>query len=156
MRQWKLACLKGVITTFAQFFLLSVRLGNSPLPQRRTIAYSNALFMTALAVPLLGERVGLTRWTAVLVGFAGVLMIVRPGADTFTADALLPLAAAFPLRNCGRAGTKVLIWKRPPRSSTYMQASPPSSAPRPWLWRWMGFSTLHIGAGMLWIIAMGL
>jgi len=60
-----------------------------------TIAYANALFLVALAVPLLGEKVGAVRWFAVLIGFGGVVMIVGPGRDTFSTLALLPLIAAF-------------------------------------------------------------
>ena len=51
--------------------------------------------MTALAVPLLGERVGIARWLAVGIGFLGVVMIVGPSGDSFSYDALLPLGAAF-------------------------------------------------------------
>jgi drug/metabolite transporter (DMT)-like permease len=50
--------------------------------------------MVALAVPLLGEKVGWVRWAAVSVGFFGVILIVGPGGDTFQPASLLPLAAA--------------------------------------------------------------
>jgi len=45
-------------------------------------------------VVLLGEKVGIARWSAVLVGFTGVVMVVGPGRDTFQLAALLPLVAA--------------------------------------------------------------
>jgi drug/metabolite transporter (DMT)-like permease len=48
----------------------------------------------ALSVPILGERVGLFRWSAALIGFAGVVLVMGPGRDGFSVDALLPLAAA--------------------------------------------------------------
>ncbi|MBC6408136.1 MAG: hypothetical protein GDA40_08470 [Rhodobacteraceae bacterium] len=51
--------------------------------------------MTALAIHILGERVGWIRWNAVLIGFAGVVLIVKPVADSFTLVALAPLGAAF-------------------------------------------------------------
>ena len=41
------------------------------------------LVITALSVPLLGEKVGPWRWSAVLVGFVGVLVIVKPGAGSY-------------------------------------------------------------------------
>jgi len=94
MRQWRLACLRGVLVTFAQF-LFYLSLGRLAFATASTITYSNALFMTALAVPLLGERVGVARWLAVGVGFFGVVMIVGPTGEDFTYDALLPLGAAF-------------------------------------------------------------
>lgn len=94
IRQWPLGCLRGLFITFAQF-LFYYALGRLAFATATTITYSNALFMTALAVPILGERVGLIRWAAVLVGFAGVLWVVKPGGDSFTLDALAPLGAAF-------------------------------------------------------------
>lgn len=93
IRQWKLALARGAIVTVAQLsFYMS--LGLMAFATASTITYANALFMTALAVPLLGEKVGWVRWTAVLVGFVGVLIIMKPGSDTFSAVALLPLGAA--------------------------------------------------------------
>ena len=59
-----------------------------------TITYASALFTTALAIPILGERVGWVRWSAVLVGFVGVIMVVQPSSEGFTVYALLPLSAA--------------------------------------------------------------
>ena len=60
------------------------------------------VIVTALSVPILGERVGIRRWSAVLVGFVGALIIIRPGLDTPTFGAtgvgvmlLLFSAAAF-------------------------------------------------------------
>jgi len=94
MRQWKLACARGFYVTFAQYlYYLSV--GAMAYATASTITYANALFMTALAVPLLGERVGLIRWSAVLIGFAGVVWVMRPGSDSFALVALAPLGAAF-------------------------------------------------------------
>ena len=93
MRQWRLAIARGVIVTFAQlFFYLS--LGQMAFATATTITYANALFMTAFAVPILGERVGWLRWSAVMIGFVGVVMIMRPGTDAFSWTALFPLAAA--------------------------------------------------------------
>ena len=48
-----------------------------------------------LAIPWLGERVGPWRWGAVLGGFAGVVLVMRPGTDLFTWFGLLPVIAAF-------------------------------------------------------------
>ena len=93
LRQWRMALLRGLILTFAQFsFYLS--LGLLSFATASTITYANSLFAVALAVPLLGEKVGALRWGAVVIGFIGVIWIVRPGSDAFTSAALLPLAAA--------------------------------------------------------------
>ncbi len=94
VRQWRLALLRGVILTGAQLsFYMS--LGLLSFATASTITYSNALFLVALAVPLLGEKVGKMRWGAVLIGFVGVVIVVGPGRDTFSNAALLPLFAAF-------------------------------------------------------------
>ncbi len=93
IRQWPLGCLRGMIVALAQFmFYLS--LGNLAFATATTITYSNAMFMTAFAVPILGERVGLIRWSAVLVGFAGVMWIMKPGGDGLSFLAVAPIASA--------------------------------------------------------------
>lgn len=94
LRQWRLAGFRGLCTTFAQF-LYYIALANIAFATATTITYANALFMTALTIPLLGERVGAIRWGAVLIGFLGVVLIMRPGADSFSLYSLAPLAAAF-------------------------------------------------------------
>ena len=52
------------------------------------------LIIAALSGPILGERVGWRRWTAIAVGFAGILIILQPGSGTLRIEALIPLAAA--------------------------------------------------------------
>ena len=59
------------------------------------LGMSGPIFLTALSVPLLGERVGLRRWSAVIVGFLGVLVMVRPGSGVFQPAALIALSGAF-------------------------------------------------------------
>jgi drug/metabolite transporter (DMT)-like permease len=51
-----------------------------PLADVTAYSFTTPLFLTALSVPLMKETVGLHRWSAVLVGFIGVLIIMRPGA----------------------------------------------------------------------------
>ena len=58
------------------------------------LGFSAPLFMTALSVPLLGERVGIHRWGAVAVGFLGVLIMVQPGSGVFDIAALWVLVSA--------------------------------------------------------------
>jgi drug/metabolite transporter (DMT)-like permease len=54
--------------------------------------------VTAISALLLKERVGWRRWTAVLVGFLGVVIALRPSAATLTLPALIALAGACPSR----------------------------------------------------------
>ncbi|MFN3294538.1 MAG: DMT family transporter [Gemmobacter sp.] len=53
------------------------------------------LLIAALSGPVLGERVGWRRWTAIAIGFAGVLVILQPGQGVFSPFALVPVGAAF-------------------------------------------------------------
>lgn len=57
------------------------------------ISFVGPLFMTAISVPMLGEKVGIHRWAAILVGFIGALVIIRPGADGFQLLALMAVAS---------------------------------------------------------------
>ncbi len=94
IRQWRLGVFRGLCVAVAQL-LYYISLGILPFATANTITYANALFLTALAVPILGEKVGYVRWGAVLIGFLGVVWIAKPGADTFTLAAAAPLGAAF-------------------------------------------------------------
>lgn len=65
-----------------------------PLADAYAIAFSQPLIITALSVPILGEKVGWRRWSAVAVGFAGVLIMLRPGSGLFGVAAMCMLAAS--------------------------------------------------------------
>jgi drug/metabolite transporter (DMT)-like permease len=66
-----------------------------PLADAVAISFAAPLMVTALSVPLLRERVGIHRWTAVIVGFGGVLVIVEPSSQVFSIAALVAISAAF-------------------------------------------------------------
>ena len=76
----------------AGFFYVFPRM---PLVDAYAISFSAPLFMVALSVPILGEPVGWRRWTAVGVGFAGVLVMLDPFAIEFHLVSLVILAATF-------------------------------------------------------------
>ncbi|MEM7120647.1 MAG: DMT family transporter [Pseudomonadota bacterium] len=59
------------------------------------VTFAAPLMMTALAVPLLGERIGPRRWTAVIVGLGGVLVIGNPSTGIFEVAALWALGSAL-------------------------------------------------------------
>jgi drug/metabolite transporter (DMT)-like permease len=65
-----------------------------PLADAATIAMTNPLFVTLFAIPIVSERVGWRRLTALGVGFCGVLLVLRPGLSDFDPMALLMLASA--------------------------------------------------------------
>jgi len=65
------------------------------LSENVAIVHSAPILATLLAVPILGEKLGLQRMAAIMLGFIGVLIIVKPGSDLFKTESLFPLAAAF-------------------------------------------------------------
>lgn len=65
-----------------------------PLATALSIVFASPLVLAALSVPLLGERVGLHRWLAIIGGFVGVLVIIRPVNPDFDWLLLVPVAAA--------------------------------------------------------------
>ncbi|MBT0958041.1 DMT family transporter [Alphaproteobacteria bacterium KMM 3653] len=65
-----------------------------PLPDATAISFLNPVFAMLLAIPLLGERVGPWRWVAAVLAVIGALVLIRPGAGTFQAAALLAVGAA--------------------------------------------------------------
>jgi len=70
-------------------------LGHLPIAFATTLGFTNALFTTMLAGPVLGETVGWRRWAAAIVGFAGVLIVLRPGAVPIELPALAMIASAL-------------------------------------------------------------
>ncbi len=74
----------GSLAYFYVFALL-------PMATATVVFFSSVLFTTMAAGPVLGEKVGWRRWSATLVGFAGILIVVRPGAVTLD----WPLLVAF-------------------------------------------------------------
>lgn len=85
---------RGAALIFANFtFFLG--LSAMPLADAVAISFATPLVVTTLSVLFLRERVGPWRWGAVVVGFAGVVIVVQPGSSAFQPAALLPLAAAF-------------------------------------------------------------
>ena len=66
-----------------------------PLADAHVMAASVPLIVLALAVPILKERVGHRRWFAVVLGFLGVLIILRPGFGNWQPILFLPLLGAF-------------------------------------------------------------
>jgi drug/metabolite transporter (DMT)-like permease len=76
----------------AGFFYVFPRM---PLVDAYAISYASPFFMVALAVPLLGEQVGWRRWSAVGVGFAGVILMLDPWGIAFHTMSLIVLGATF-------------------------------------------------------------
>lgn len=70
-------------------------LSKMPLIDALALGYTAPLMVTALSVPFLGEHVGWRRWAAVIGGFIGTLIILRPGGGEFSFASIAILFAAF-------------------------------------------------------------
>lgn len=74
-------------------FILGIR--DVGLAEAATIGFIGPILVTILSVPLLGEVVGWRRWMALLVGMAGVLIVLRPGTGAFQPEALYRVGSAM-------------------------------------------------------------
>lgn len=80
---------------FAAQLGIFVTIIHMPLADATAFMFSKPLFTTVVAVLLISEAVSLRRWSATLVGFAGVLIMVRPGSDSMDPVALIAVGAAL-------------------------------------------------------------
>lgn len=140
-------CLIGVLSMFCGFWAI----GNLPLAQAVSLSYSAPLFVTIAAVIWLGEQVRMRRWAAVIIGFIGVLIIVRPGSDSFTAGSLVAILAAvlsgivaiqIKQLSATEPADRIVIW-------TTLLWVPMSLLPALWVWEWPR------GITWLWVAAAG-
>jgi drug/metabolite transporter (DMT)-like permease len=102
----------GAVATFAFFYAFALL----PLADAYAIGFAAPMFMTALSVPILGEAVGWRRWTAVAVGFAGVLVMVRPAQGG--AEGLLGTGAAVALLGTGGYALSMVMMRLFGRTET--------------------------------------
>ncbi len=80
---------------FCAYSAYYLALASLPLATTVALFFTAPLFITLLSVAILREQVGARRWIAVLAGFGGVLIMVRPGSDLFDWAALLALGAGL-------------------------------------------------------------
>nr|WP_298249339.1 DMT family transporter [uncultured Halomonas sp.] len=129
-----------------------------PLAETTAIAFAAPLFVTLLSVPLLGERVDRPTLMATALGFVGVLVVVRPGGDSFQPGALVVVVAAvcyaLLMITARRYGTREHLW-----ALVFYSTLVPllvSAATLPWVWQmpaplhWPAF----LAAGFLGVGAM--
>ena len=83
------------LSAFCSYLVYYMALAAIGLAETAAITFSTPLFVTALAVFFLGEKIGLPRWIAVLLGLVGVLIVVQPGSSVFEPAAVLALLAAL-------------------------------------------------------------
>lgn len=107
-----LAHLTRGLCAFAAYTTYYLALASLPLAEAVALFFCAPLVITALSVPVLGERVGWRRWCAVGAGFLGTLVMLRPGTGVFDPAGLLAVAAAgfyavqsLVARRCGAGET---------------------------------------------------
>ena len=126
-------------------------LGHLPLSQAVSLSYATPLFVTIAAVLWLGEKVRFRRWAAVIAGFIGVLVIVRPGAHGFDSGSLIAVLAAMisavvaiQIKQLTRVdGPDTVVFY------TYVFWVPLSLVPALFVWVWPS------AIGWLWLLATG-
>jgi len=93
-RQPKLEYLRGVFL-FLSYTTFMMGLAALPLADIEAIRFSGPLMITLLSVLMLDEKVRLRRWLALVVGFIGVLLIVKPGSATFDLGSIFILISVL-------------------------------------------------------------
>lgn len=140
-------CVIGLMSMLCGFWAIS----QLPLAQAVSLSYSTPLFVTIGAVFALGETVRARRWSAVLIGFLGVMLIVRPGFVALTPGVLAALMGAF--LSAGTAiSIKYLSRTEQPDAIVLMTTLlwVPLSLPAAlWVWEWPS------AAGWLWVAITG-
>ncbi|MEM7503203.1 MAG: DMT family transporter [Pseudomonadota bacterium] len=119
--EWHLLrTLLACCTMFGFFYGLS----RMPLVNALTLAFTAPLIVTALSVPFLGEHVGWRRWMAVIAGFAGVLIVLRPGAGIVDLASIAVLIAAAGYAGLALTARKLAATESTFALSTYVIAGP--------------------------------
>jgi drug/metabolite transporter (DMT)-like permease len=121
-----------------------------PLATATAVNFTAPLFATMMAAVVLHEQVGLRRWMAVVIGFVGVLVIMRPSRESIDPMLLVILlsAASWAMNNIT---VKYLVRTEPPSTvvalfSVYL--APLSLVPALFVWQWPDLPTLIALAGL--------
>ena len=85
---------RGSMLVLANMFFF-LGLAAMPLAETVVLFYTAPLFICILSRPVLGERVGLSRWLVIVVGLIGAIIMLRPGSEVFKLVSLLPILAAL-------------------------------------------------------------
>jgi drug/metabolite transporter (DMT)-like permease len=140
-------CCIGIVSMLSGFWAIA----HLPLAQAIAISYSTPIFVTIGAVFFLNEVVRARRWTAVMVGFLGVIVLMHPGTDDFrmasfvaVLAAVMSATAAINIKFLSRteSADAIVVW-------TTMLWVPLSLLPALWVWK------MPVGITWLWIVLSG-
>ncbi len=123
-----------------------------PMAEVTSLTFTSPLFATALALLVLGEKVGPRRWLALVIGFSGVLVILRPGFAELEPAALLALLCALAFAGVVVTGKMLASSESPESIVLYLSiwGLPLALLPALFVWQWPTFEQA------LWFLAMGL
>ncbi|MEQ9558107.1 MAG: DMT family transporter [Rhodospirillales bacterium] len=147
-----LLTLRGVLNSAAMmcyFFALSI----APLAQVTALGFSAPIFASVLAVLFLGEVIRLRRWTAILLGFAGTLVILRPGLIPLDLGPMLVVISSLIWGGCMIIIKRLSATESSATITVYMSLvmMPIILVPASFVWSWPGPEqwALLIGLGIL-------
>lgn len=110
-----LIILRGLLILGA-FWLFVAAFRAMPLADAYVVGFTSPLFMTILSIPVLGEAVGIRRWSAVLVGFLGIVVMLRPGAEGL--DSFISVGALSALGGAFLFALAATLTRRMPKETT--------------------------------------
>lgn len=119
-KRWRLHTFRGLCVVIANMSFF-VGIAAMPIGEATAIFFVAPLFITALSVPFLGERVGIRRWLSVAAGLIGVVIIMRPGTEAFRYAALAPVLAAFAYAAMQITARKLGVTERASTMAFYVQ-----------------------------------
>ena len=140
-----------VTINFASMVMFFYALSVTPLAEVAALTFSAPIFATFLAIFIFKEAVGLNRWTAILIGFAGTVVVLRPGFEAINLGALLAVGAALlwgsaimVIKSLGRTDSAITI-------TFYMVLLliPISLGPALYVWEWPTWGQLG------WLMVVG-
>ena len=122
-----------------------------PIGEATALSFTTPLFTTVLAVLVLRETVGIRRWSALVVGFAGVLIMLRPGVAAFDPAAILVILSAITFAAVVVIAKMLAATESPELIVVYLSlfSIPLSLVPALFFWQWPD------GEQILWLIALG-
>jgi len=140
-------CCIGIVSMLSGFWAIA----HLPLAQAIAISYSTPIFVTIGAVIFLGEVVRARRWTAVSIGFIGVIVLMHPGTGDFRMASLVAVLAAV---MSATAAINIKFLSRTEKADaivvwTTMLWVPLSLLPALWVWQ------MPVGITWLWIVLAG-
>jgi len=145
-----LYAVRGVVGSGTMcFWFLGVSL--VPLAEATALSFTAPLFATILAIFFLGENVGLRRWTATLIGFAGAMIILRPAVSTVEPGTVMVIASAALMACASILMKKLMATESPAQAVAWggIIMVPMTLIPALFVWIWPSPESL------LWLLLLG-